>query len=182
MVDLVGYLRCYAEYNKWANEEIICCIEKMPDEEYYQPLVSGSRSIHMLLNHVLLMDKLWLAENEGAEFEVETGMDLLHEDRAGYVRDRRGTDDALLALVEGFDRELLDATLCADEPVDGLSEWPFFLEVAHVFRHQVHHRGQITILLQNSSVAPPKLDALFVPKRLRGPMATADAPEREPAL
>lgn len=167
MADLLGYLRCYAEYNKWANEQVLASAERATDAEYYDPIVPGSRSIHMLLNHVLLMDKLWLAENRGEEFEVETGMDLLHADKASFVHDRRDTDDEIIAFITGMDEEMLDATLCSDEPFDGLTEWPFFLEIAHVFRHQVHHRGQITTLLQNTSAGAPKLDSLFVPERLR---------------
>jgi uncharacterized damage-inducible protein DinB len=181
MADLRSYLRCYAEYNKWANEQVLACADRATDAEYYDPVVPGSRSIHMLLNHVLLMDKLWLAENKDEEFEVETGMDMLHPDRAGYVRDRRDTDDEIIAFVAGLGQDMLDATLCSDEPVDGLTEWPFFLEIAHVFRHQVHHRGQITILLQNTSAGAPKLDSLFVPERLRQAEEQADR-VREAAL
>ena len=33
--------------------------------------------------------------------------------------------------------------------------------LAHVFQHQVHHRGQVHAMLAGTSVAPPQLDEFF---------------------
>ncbi len=33
--------------------------------------------------------------------------------------------------------------------------------LAHVFQHQIHHRGQVHAMLSGTSVAPPQLDDFF---------------------
>nr|WP_293275621.1 DinB family protein [Nannocystis sp.] len=33
--------------------------------------------------------------------------------------------------------------------------------LAHLFQHQIHHRGQVHAMLAGSSVAPPQLDEFF---------------------
>jgi len=96
MASLREYLCAYTEYNQWANEQLIDSIGRLPDEEYYRPVVPKSRAIHELLNHVLVMDKLWLAENRGIELELTSGMQILHEQRDGLTADRRATDQELV--------------------------------------------------------------------------------------
>jgi uncharacterized damage-inducible protein DinB len=164
MPSLAAYHRSYARHNHWANEQILDAILKLPGDQYYKPILPKTRSIHELLNHVLVMDKLWLAELEGRDIGITSGMQMLHEDRDAYVADRRATDLALIAATDARTDADLEAILYCDEPVDGLSEWPLMYEVAHVFRHQVHHRGQVTVLLQQTDVGAPKIDGLFVPE------------------
>ena len=33
--------------------------------------------------------------------------------------------------------------------------------LAHLFQHQIHHRGQVHAMLAGTSVAPPQLDEFF---------------------
>jgi uncharacterized damage-inducible protein DinB len=43
--------------------------------------------------------------------------------------------------------------------------------LAHLFQHQIHHRGQVHAMLAGSPVAPPPLDEFFCAgeARLRAP-------------
>ena len=34
--------------------------------------------------------------------------------------------------------------------------------LAHLFQHQIHHRGQVHAMLSGTSVAPPQLDEYFL--------------------
>jgi uncharacterized damage-inducible protein DinB len=168
MTLLVGYHRSYAEYNSWANEQIIAAIAQLPDEEYYRPILPKSRSIHEILNHILVMDKVWLGEVNQVDLGITSGKQLLHESKDAYIRDRRATDAEIAGMLGRLSDADLIATISYDEPQDGFQEWPMSMEIAHVFRHQVHHRGQLSILLQHSSVAEqPKLDGFFLPSALR---------------
>lgn len=173
MASLLEYLRTYALYNQWANEEIIAAIGKLGDAEYYEPVLPKGRAIHELLNHVLVMDTLWLSELLGREADISSGMQMLHARRADYIAARRQLDAEILQVVESFTDADLGAILDCSDAGDDVPEYPMMLEAAHVFRHQVHHRGQITVLLQHSSIAPPKLDGLFVPAAFRRGAAQA---------
>ena len=39
---------------------------------------------------------------------------------------------------------------------------PLYRVLAHLFVHQVHHRGQVHDLLSQTAVAPPQLDEFFL--------------------
>jgi uncharacterized damage-inducible protein DinB len=43
----------------------------------------------------------------------------------------------------------------------GRVEEPMHRLLAHVFEHQIHHRGQVHAMLSGTSVAPPQLDEFF---------------------
>jgi uncharacterized damage-inducible protein DinB len=173
MASLLDYLRVYAQYNQWANEQIIAAITQLEDAEYYRPVVPRSRAIHEILNHVLVMDKLWLSELRGFDANITSGMQMLHPDRGGYIADRRATDAELARTMAELTEADLDAILDCGDAGDDVPEYPMMLEAAHVFRHHVHHRGQLTILFQHTAVAAPKLDGLFVPEALRQVRAAA---------
>ena len=171
---LSTYHRTYAEYNSWANEAIIAAILQMPDHEYYQPIFPKSLPIHKILNHILVMDKVWLGEVRQVNVGITSGMQILHETKHAYIEDRRATDIEIAELMDQLTARDLKSLVRYDEPQDGFQEWPLMLEVAHIFRHQIHHRGQISVLMQNSSVEAPKLDGLFLPQNVK---ANAVAPQ-----
>jgi uncharacterized damage-inducible protein DinB len=164
---LSTYHRTYAEYNSWANEAIIAAILKMPDNEYYQPIFPKSLPIHQILNHVLVMDKVWLGEVRQVDVGITSGMQILHETKHAYIRDRRAIDIEIAEHVDQLTARDLRSLIRYDEPQEGFEEWPMMLEVAHIFRHQIHHRGQVSVLMQNSSVEAPKLDGLFLPQHIK---------------
>ncbi|HQZ45817.1 MAG TPA: DinB family protein, partial [Usitatibacteraceae bacterium] len=43
----------------------------------------------------------------------------------------------------------------------GRVEEPMHRLLAHVFEHQIHHRGQVHAMLAGTPVAPPQLDEFF---------------------
>jgi uncharacterized damage-inducible protein DinB len=167
MNTLSTYHRTFAEYNSWANETIIAAILQMPDDEYYRPIFPKSLSIHQILNHMLVVDKVWLGEVRQVDVGIASGTQILHETKHAYINDRRAVDIEIAELVDQLTARDLKSVVRYDEPQDGFQEWPMMLEVAHVFRHQIHHRGQISILMQNSSIEAPKLDGLFLPQNVK---------------
>lgn len=153
-----------ALYNRWANEKILEAAATLPPGQREAPLVPGLDSIYAVLNHVLVVDRIWVAEVEGGEFDTPTTRTLLHADWDAYVEDRRRTDARMLDLVSGFDEAALTGTLYCDEEIhSGLREWPFASEIDHIFRHQAHHRGQVVLLMEATPVGRLKIDGLFVP-------------------
>ncbi|MBU9379104.1 DinB family protein [Burkholderia gladioli] len=153
-----------ALYNRWANEKILEAAATLPPAQRDEPLVPGLDSIYAVLNHVLVVDRIWVAEVDGSEFDTPTTRTLLHPDWDGYLADRRRTDARTLELVSGFSDAELTGTLYCDEEIHSeLREWPFASEIDHIFRHQAHHRGQVVLLMEATPVGRLKIDGLFVP-------------------
>ena len=164
MSALLDYVRCQAHHNRWANQQVIAAIAALSDDEYYESVIPEAKSIHFVLNHALAIDKLWIGEVVGKDSGIESSIEILHDKKQDYVVDREATDRDIVRIVEGFTEADLEAILYVDEPEGGEAEWPFIYEVAHVFRHQVHHRGQLATLLLHTSAPSLKIDHLYLPE------------------
>lgn len=153
------YFKAYAKHNIWANGLLMEKIDLVPDEKYYTPLFPDCRSMHQILNHMIAMDELWLAEMKQEKTEITSGTQILYEDRGTFKEARQRVDDAISVVIDELDAEMIESVV---EYPDGLN-WPLYLEVAHVFRHQIHHRGQLSILIASAGAEMPKLDQMFLP-------------------
>lgn len=163
MTLLKDYLAIYARYNSHANEQIFASVAQVKDELYYEPVLACSRSIHGILNHVLAADRAWIGEMTQEPSNITERFQIVCETRAGLLEERRRADAEMTALIDQLSEDDLTALIQYDDAEAGPLQWPFMLEVAHVFRHASHHRGQVTILLEAAGVEMPKIDELFVP-------------------
>ena len=58
-------LNMMMEYNRWANERLFADCEQVPEEIYHRDLRTEYGSIHKTLDHILLVDLLWLERFAG---------------------------------------------------------------------------------------------------------------------
>jgi uncharacterized damage-inducible protein DinB len=160
------YFRSYATHAKWANALLYETIDMVDDENYNRVLIPGVRSLHHLLNHVIIMDELWISElrQSGPRHDIVSGDQFLYDSRASMRAARSRADDELIDCIDALDDDLLSRVVAYEDL--GL-HWPMWLEFAHVFRHQIHHRGQMSAVLCLLGFAPPKLDPMYTPPHLR---------------
>lgn len=161
---LKEYFCGYAAHAKWANRLMLESMSEVSDADYYRELIPGVRSMHDLMNHMIIMDELWVSElrQSGPRDEISSGDYILYADRATILAARAALDDQIEACIAQIDEETLVGQIQYDE--FGM-EWPVWVEFAHVFRHQIHHRGQMSALVAALGLEPPKLDPMFFPPR-----------------
>jgi uncharacterized damage-inducible protein DinB len=157
-MDLREHFQMLAAYNRIANERICVACAELSDSEYKMPRQGSFGSIHGLLNHILLGDGIWIARFEGGGAATPPLNTVLFEDFSGLRAARIAQD----AWIESFFAKL---------PAD-FSGWSFpyvnnkgkdYVERAdvafsHFFNHQTHHRGQVHVMLSQTTVAAPSLD------------------------
>lgn len=157
-MDLLQHFHSLARYNRLANERLYDACAQLSDEEYRKTRDGSFGSIHALLNHLLLGDRIWMSRFEGQGKTTPPLNTVLFED-FGELRNARAAQDAA---IEGF---------FANPPSDFLrrsleyrnslgndrSDSPL-LAVPHFFNHQTHHRGQVHVMLSQTPVKPPSLD------------------------
>jgi uncharacterized damage-inducible protein DinB len=56
----------------------------------------------------------------------------------------------------------LDDVEFAAQRADHVQREPLVRVLAHLFQHQIHHRGQAHAMLASTAVAPPQLDEFFL--------------------
>ena len=70
MPEFATHLRAMAAYNRWANRRLYDAASALPDEEYRRPAGVYFGSLHGTLNHLLVVDRLWL--RSGRVLEVHS--------------------------------------------------------------------------------------------------------------
>jgi uncharacterized damage-inducible protein DinB len=156
--------RAYARYNRWMNAKVYDTSAQLSDEERKRDRRGFLGSIHNVLNHILVADRIWLGRLHGqvpaAGFMADGIKSLdqeLASDFAELRRQRDSTDDALDAWAGTLTTESLSGTLRMFRR-GAWSEVPLWWVASQVFNHQTHHRGQITTLLFQAGHDPGVTD------------------------
>ena len=71
-------------------------------------------------------------------------------------------DRRLIAFCDGLSEADLDRRVITDRREDGMIPERIGDILAHVFLHDIHHRGQVHAMLSGTSVAPPQLDEFLL--------------------
>lgn len=156
-----GQFAVLARYGRWANERLYRCCATLGQAELAKPKASFFGSIIATLNHILLVDRLWLGRLQGQPARGIVSLDqILHPDFAGLEAERRALDDHILVWCEGLsgslDRPVRYRSMAGDEH-EGVLSWALM----HMFNHATHHRGQVHDMLSASAVEAPALDLIY---------------------
>ncbi len=153
-----------AGYNRWANERLYQVCANLSDPGYRQDRGAFFGSIHNTLNHLLVVDRLWLGRLIGQPTPEISGLDqILYSDFADLRAARSAEDERLVSIVGGLDEASLAASaeyrLTGGDP----GAAPRHLILLTLFNHQTHHRGQIHTMLTQAGQSVPTLDIIFYP-------------------
>lgn len=162
-MDLVTHNRQMARNNLWSNDRIYRAVLALKPGEFEAERTSFFPSIRETLNHLLSVDLFYLdmMEEGGigrAVFDRFTDFDdakRLSETQAEF--DRR-----LVAFCDALSEADLDRRVISDRGEAGKIPERIGDLLAHLFVHDIHHRGQVHAMLSGTSVAPPQLDEFFL--------------------
>jgi uncharacterized damage-inducible protein DinB len=154
--------------NAWANHRLLTACARLSQAEFVAPRTSFFPSLKATLNHNLTVDWYYVDALERA-FRHEPP----DRDAARYFEPAEpfATCAQLAAEQRAVDRRLVaacaaltDDTLAAAVPVmrrKGIETENATRLLAHLFQHQIHHRGQAHAMLAGTPVKPPQLDEFF---------------------
>ncbi len=154
--------------NAWSNHRLLGACEKLTDEEFRAKRTSFFPSIWKTLNHIVTVDWFYVDALERAVAGQEPNPNpYVHFDpeepfaTAAPLRVAQAkVDRRLLALCEGLDAATLVKAVGIRRRA-GLVTDSVTRILAHLFTHQIHHRGQAHAMLAGTSVAAPQLDDFF---------------------
>lgn len=158
-LQLAVHFQTLARYNTIVNERLFMACSELPDNEYRRERAGSFRSIHGTLNHLLLADRIWMDRFTQPDIIGTPALDTVLYDDFNLLRAARVSEDRR---IEDFMNGLDDGFLLRDVPYvnsRGVScSDPAPLIVGHLFNHQTHHRGQIHVMLSQTSVPRPNFD------------------------
>lgn len=155
-----------AGFNQWANTHIYTSVAELSDDDYRKDCGAFFGSIHVTLNHLLLVDRLWTGRIKGTPFAVNGLDDILYDNFADLQHARGAEDAALIELVDSLSEDDLTTpvTYRTTEGTEHASPpWVIFTTL---FNHQTHHRGQVHTLLTQSGITPPDLDVIYYTREI----------------
>ena len=165
---LAHHFATMAYNNAWANQRLLSACGQLSQEEFVAPRTSFFPSLKATLNHNLTVDWYYVDALERFVRGQPVNSDPWHfyEPEEPFATCRE-----LHAAQRDVDRRLVDACVVL---TDAQLESPVAVQrskgvmyetatrfLAHLFQHQIHHRGQAHAMLAGTHVKPPQLDEFF---------------------
>ena len=162
-MDLSEHFAELARNNAWSNRRIHAACASLSQAEFEAPRTSFFPTLQATLNHIFVVDAYYLDGLEAggrglATVAVEIPFSRLPELAAMQSE----SDRRLIRFCDLLDSETLERRITLDRGDEGLTSETTRAVLAHLFVHQIHHRGQAHAMLAGTRVAPPQLDEFFL--------------------
>jgi uncharacterized damage-inducible protein DinB len=164
-------LRTLVDYHYWARDRVFDAVERLAPEQFTRNLGNSFASVRDTLAHLYAADWIWCARWEGEspralpdpnqfpDLEAVRTAFAAQEQRVRAVLERIGE--------AGLERIVEYRT------TDGKAgAQPFWQQLQHLVNHGSYHRGQVTTMLRQLGVPPPKSMDLIAFYRERNAAAT----------
>jgi uncharacterized damage-inducible protein DinB len=154
--------------NAWANHRLLTACAQLTQSDFVAPRTSFFPSIKATLNHNLTVDWYYV---DALEHALRGDAPNTDAQRFFDPEEPFAACAELHAAQRAVDRRLIDACamltdthLALPVPVQrrtGIQSETATRLLAHLFEHQIHHRGQAHAMLAGTPVKPPQLDEFF---------------------
>jgi uncharacterized damage-inducible protein DinB len=162
-VNLLDHLRRMAGNNLWSNDRLYRAVLSLQPGEFEAERTSFFPSIRATLNHILAVDYLYLDFLEEGGLGAAAHDDFVSFDEPGALFAAQvAADRRLIAFCDRISASDLDRRVITDRREDGMIPERIGDILAHVFLHDIHHRGQVHAMLSGTSVKPPQLDEFLL--------------------
>jgi uncharacterized damage-inducible protein DinB len=168
MSRLAHHFVTMAYSNAWSNHRLLGAVNLLTPVEFAATRTSFYPSLKATLNHIVTVDWYYVdalergvggkpINSEGLSFfDPEEPFSTCEPLRAA----QRTVDRRLIDVCESLDDEALDRTIGIQRS-RGVQHETVTRLLAHLFQHQIHHRGQAHAMLAGTEVKPPQLDEFF---------------------
>ncbi len=155
--------KLFAEYNKKTNTEMNTFIKGLDKGQWEKEFSGYFNSIKSLCNHIYISDFNWLKRfSKLREYtfikdplfskEVQFGSTVL-DGISDYIAKRQELDEKIIMFTNEIVPKDLDQKLAYTDSRGVKHNRLFGGLVLHFFNHQTHHRGMISIYLENMQIA-----------------------------
>lgn len=165
---LAHHLLSMAYNNAWANHRLLAACARLSQAELQATRCSFFPSIQETLNHNLCVDWFYVdaLERELAGQAPHPdcyqffAVDEPFQSAADLQREQAAVDRRLLAYCAAQRDGELGRIVTIARP-GGAQQDSRTRLLAHLFQHQIHHRGQVHAMLAGTAIKPPQLDEFF---------------------
>jgi uncharacterized damage-inducible protein DinB len=163
MSTLQMHFRSMARNNLWSNHRLHRACAQLSPAECAEHRGAFFGSILGTLNHVLLVDRWYLGQLAGTLSEPMLPHDtLLHAELQSLTMAQLESDRGVIEFCDSLDPNQLARAVEWTTAEGGRCSDPVHIVLAHLFLHQIHHRGQVHQMLCTTNVPAPQLDEFLL--------------------
>jgi uncharacterized damage-inducible protein DinB len=162
-----SYLRGLLEYNGWANAELFGKVRELPPEEIVKKRKTLLESIHLSLNHLLAVDRMWLAHMQGRAHGITELRARLYEDMDELWTARQEMDAILLDYLDGLDEDALEEIVDYELIGGNTGSLSRAMCLTHLAMHGSYHRGWIADMFGQAGAPPAIIDIPVYERAIR---------------
>lgn len=147
--------------NAWANATLYGALKDLPNGSFVAKRPGFFPSLAKTMNHIYEVDLYYLdaLEEGGAGRSVYDRDDI--DDPSGLAALQYASDMRFAQFCNGITSEILaDSRTTARD--GGNCEENVAALILHLVQHQIHHRGQAHVQLQDVGASPPQLDDFYL--------------------
>lgn len=160
---LTRHFRLMARNNAWANNRLLTACCALGPGEFTAPRSGFFPSLRATLTHSHAVDLYYIGALRGSSLGPRAFTEAPDfPDPAALRRAQADTDHRLTAFCDALTPTDPDRAVPTDRGADGIFPETIANLLAHLFQHQIHHRGQAHAMLSGTSVKPPQLDEFFL--------------------
>ncbi|MDA7579397.1 DinB family protein [Alphaproteobacteria bacterium] len=148
------YLLNLLNYNSWANDEFFKVIIKLSSEEINKQRKSFMNSIRNSLNHLLVIDKVWLINMKKEKHTFDNLQTILYENMEQLWKEKKKEEQLIKNYVENLsDKEFEEIVEC--ELIGGNKvSISRSMIITHLVMHGGYHRGIIAEMFGQIPLPP----------------------------
>jgi uncharacterized damage-inducible protein DinB len=160
---LAAHLVAMARNNAWSNHRLLSACEALTAAEFAAPRVGFFPSLRATFNHILWVDQYYIDAVAGADaLKRYSDPDPDFADPKSMREAQAASDRRLIAVCERQTEASLAADCLLPRPNRQPPPTSTGFVLAHLFQHQIHHRGQAHCMLSSTTIKPPQLDEFFL--------------------
>ena len=149
-----AYLLNLLDYNSWANDEFFKVIIKLPIDEIQKQHQSFMNSIRNSLNHLLVIDKVWLANMKKEKHSFNNLQTILFEDMEELWLAKKNEEEIIKKYTINLSSTELEETVECDLIGGNSVNISRSMIITHLVMHGGYHRGIIAEMLGQTPLAP----------------------------
>jgi uncharacterized damage-inducible protein DinB len=162
-MDLSILQKDYANFNYWANQQMIHWLSQKPEALFEQTVASSFASLRLTILHIWDAELAWLdrLQNNQQSFDTyptATFKGTNAELMAGFL----ANSAVLRDYVQGFTKKRFTEKCNYQSPDKKLNSQTVAEILQHVLQHSTYHRGQLVTIARGLGITdPPKSDFIY---------------------
>jgi uncharacterized damage-inducible protein DinB len=160
----LSQLALFAEYNQLMNQRLFSAARELSDENVKKDCSAFFNSVFGTLNHIMVGDIVWLkrfAEHPSSQVSLSYIAHLekpqslssnLFADLDSLSIERERIDEIIIQWLKGLSEKDLNDCISYNNMAGDPFKKQYSSLINHLFLHQIHHRGQVTVLMSQFGI------------------------------